>query len=269
MGIVKHWPLKLYLKRMELRAYRAAKHVIGLAPGIQKGITETGYPKSQTSMIPNSCDLDLFFPAESKEEVDNDPRFGKPGDFRLVFTGAHGLANGLDAVLDAIAIIKKRNIQGIRFCFIGGGGKKPHLVERSQAEGLDDYISWVDPVPKRELARLLPQMDIGMMILKNIPAFYRGTSPNKFFDYLSCGLPILNNYPGWIADYIEKENCGVVVEPNNAKVFANAVIDLMQRRDELPEMGKQGRNLAEAVFSRDILGSLFVTAFENVEKQGL
>lgn len=266
LGIVRNWPLKFYLKRMELRAYRSAAHVIALAPGIKQGICETGYPEDWVTMIPNSSDVDLFLPAEHKSEVDSDPRFGKPGDFRLTFTGAHGLANGLDDVLDAIACLKQRGVTGLRFCFIGAGGKKQHLVQRSKDEGLDDYISWVDPISKKELARLLPQMDVGMMILENIPAFYRGTSPNKFFDYLACGLPILNNYPGWVGEYIQKHNCGVVVEPKNPQAFANAVEDLMKQRNELPAMGANARKIAETIFNRDILGKHFVEVFESVKK---
>jgi glycosyltransferase involved in cell wall biosynthesis len=129
---------------------------------------------------------------------------------------------------------------------------------------LDDYVAWVDPIPKKELARLLPQMDVGMMILKNVPAFYRGTSPNKFFDYLACGLPILNNYPGWVGEYIQQHNCGVVVEPDNPEAFADKVVELMNRREELSIMGKNARKLAETVFSRDILGKQFVEAIEKV-----
>ena len=269
MGIVRHWPLKWYLRNMELRAYRAANCCVALAPGIKEGIAETGFPEDKISVIPNSCDVDLFLPAgatsattESNAEVDNDPRFGKPGDFRLVFTGAHGLANGLDAVLDAIGEIKKRNVQGVRFCFIGSGGLKPHLVKRAKSEGLDDYISWVEPVAKRELAKILPQMDVGMQILKNVPAFYRGTSPNKFFDYLSCGIPVLNNYPGWLADYVQENNCGMVVPPDNPVAFADTVMKMMGMRDELKEMGRNARQLAEQTFSRNILGEKFVRALE-------
>ncbi|MBT3279188.1 MAG: glycosyltransferase family 4 protein [Phycisphaerales bacterium] len=262
MGLVKPWPLKVYLKRMEQRAYRAAKRIIGLAPGICKGILASGVNPDHVAMVPNSSDIDLFQPATDHSEVDNDPRFGSPGDFRMVFTGAHGLANGLDAVLDAVAEIKQRGITGVKFCFIGGGGKKPHLLQRVEAEGLEEYTCWVDPIKKRELARLLPQFDVGMMILKNVPAFYRGTSPNKFFDYLACGLPILNNYPGWVGEYISDNQCGVVVEPDNATAFADTVEELMAKRSELPAMGTNARALAESTFSRDILGKRFVETLE-------
>ncbi len=264
MGIVKLRILQKYLKRMELRAYRAASHIIGLAPGIKQGICETGYPENQVSMIPNSSDVELFRPATDNKEVDNDPRFGKPGEFRLAFTGAHGLANGLDVVLDAIGVLKARGVSGVRFCFIGSGGKKPHLVRRAKDEGLGDFTAWVDPIPKKELARILPQMNMGMMILDNIPAFYRGTSPNKFFDYLACGLPILNNYPGWVGEYIQQHSCGVVVEPRNPEAFADAIMDMMNRCEELSAMGQNARKLAETVFNRDILGGQFVEVFEKV-----
>ena len=263
MGIVRFWPLQWYLKRMELRAYRAADRCIALAPGIKEGIAETGFPQDKISVIPNSCDIDLFMPAESNAEVDRDPRFGHPGDFRLVFTGAHGLANGLDAVLDAVGEIKKRGITGVRFCFAGTGGKKPYLMERAKHEGLNDYISWIEPVTKRELAKILPQMDVGMQILKNVPAFYRGTSPNKFFDYLASGIPVLNNYPGWLAEYIIENNCGVVVPPDGPVAFADTVIQMTAMRDELKAMGCHARKLAEKTFSRDMLGEAFVKTLEN------
>lgn len=268
MGIVKAAPLKWYLRRMEQSTYNAASRVVALAPGIKDGIVEAGYPADRVPVIPNCSDLDLFQPAESNAEVDADPRFGRPGDFRLVFTGAHGLANGLDAVLDAANVLKARGTTGVRFCFIGSGGLKPHLLERAKAEGLEDLTAWVDPVPKRELARILPQMDVGMMILKNVPAFYRGTSPNKFFDYLACGLPVLNNYPGWVGDYIRQARCGVVVEPDSPEAFADAVEDLRARKEELPAMGQNARKLAEEKFDRDKLANQLVSVLEEAASEG-
>ena len=69
-------------------------------------------------------------------------------------------------------------------------------------------------MPKIELFKYLKEnVDIGLMILENIPAFYYGTSPNKFFDYISLGLPVLNNYPGWLAEMIIESNCGIAVAP--------------------------------------------------------
>ena len=259
IGVLKNPLLIWYAQRMERRIYRAARHIIALSPGMRDGIASTGYPINQITMIPNGCDIELFQPSEARVD---DPQFGDPNDFHLVFTGAHGLANGLDAVLDAAAVLKKRGVSGIRFVFIGHGKLKQHLVQRSQDEGTADIISWIDPIAKVELARLLPRMDVGMMVLKNLPAFYYGTSPNKFFDYIASGLPVLNNYPGWVADMLGKNDCGLAVPPDNAEAFADAVVTLRDDPDRRRRMGMAGRALAEREFGRDKLGSAFVKVLE-------
>jgi len=263
LGVVRNPLVKGYLGWMERRIYFAAQRIIALAPGIEEGICRTGYPADRVVMIPNCSDLDLFHPMD---EPLCDPRFGGATDLKLVFTGAHGLANGLDAVLDAAAVLKNRGEKGIRFVFIGEGGQRDRLMRRSQREGLDGLVSWLPPMPKEELATVLPRMNAGMMILKNIPAFYYGTSPNKFFDYIACGLPVLNNYPGWLADVITANRCGLVVKPDDPEAFADAVVWMRDHRPELKEMGRRARELAEQEFGRDRLADQFVRALEETRR---
>ena len=263
IGVVRNRLLKTYLQRMERRIYRAADHIVALAPGIRDGICRTGYPAERVSMVPNGSDVDLFAPSDG--ELD-DERFGPPDAFRLVFTGAHGLANGLDAVLDAAGELKRRGVHDVHFVFIGRGNQKERLMERSRREGLDALVSWVPLIPKEELARVLPRMDVGMMILKNLPAFYYGTSPNKFFDYIACGLPVLNNYPGWLADMIGEHGCGRALPPDDPSAFADAILWLRDHPEERREMGLRARRLAEERFARDKLGDEFVRVLEQTHQ---
>ena len=108
--------------------------------------------------------------------------------------------------------------------------------------------------------------DIGMQILDNIPAFYYGTSPNKFFDYIAAGLPVLNNYPGWIADLITKNQCGYVIDPNNPEIFADMLIDAVESPDKLMKMSLNARKLAKNKFDTKLLGKKFVRCFEQIKK---
>jgi glycosyltransferase involved in cell wall biosynthesis len=103
-----------------------------------------------------------------------------------------------------------------------------------------------------------------MMILANVPAFYYGTSPNKFFDYIAAGLPVLNNYPGWLADLISEHACGLAVPPDNPELFADALVKLADSPDLRDRMGKKSRALAEAEFDRKKLAALFVGVFEEI-----
>jgi glycosyltransferase involved in cell wall biosynthesis len=259
LGILRDALLVWSARRLERRIYRAADRIIALAPGIKEGICRTGIPRERVAMIPNCADLDLFRPSEQRL---NDSRFGDPDDMRLVFTGAHGMANGLDSVLDVAEVLKQWGERGVRFVFVGSGGQKKLLMERCREEGLDELVSWVDPIPKHQLAQILPCMDVGMMILRNVPAFYYGTSPNKFFDYLACGLPVLNNYPGWLAGLIEQHQCGVVVPPDDPEAFAKAVLAFRDDPKGRREMGARGRALAEQEFSLDKLAPEFIRVLE-------
>ena len=102
------------------------------------------------------------------------------------------------------------------------------------------------------------------MVLKNVPAFYYGTSPNKFFDYIASGLPVVNNYPGWLSDMIIENNCGLVVPPDNAEAFADAIIELADSPEKRKVMGVNSRSLAEKQFSRDDLACRFVKFLERI-----
>src|SRR5690606_6162994 len=131
----------------------------------------------------------------------------------------HGIANGLNAVLDAAAELKRRGRDDIRLVLVGQGKLKPALQARAQREKLHNVV-FCDPVEKPRLAGLLAAADLGMQVLANVPAFYNGTSPNKFFDYVASGLPVLINYPGWLADIITEVDCGYVVPPDDPAAFA-------------------------------------------------
>src|SRR5690606_18982018 len=125
-------------------------------------------------------------------------------DFMAIFTGTHGKANGLGAVIDAAAILHSRGAKGIKIVLVGDGAEKASLMERVEKEGLGSIVIFHAPVPKARLAGLMASANVGLQILANVPAFYYGTSPNKFFDYLAAGLPVLTIYPGWVADLIEE-----------------------------------------------------------------
>ena len=263
LGKLRNPMLKMYARRLEHKIYRAADHIVALSGGMKEGVCQTGYPEDSVTVIPNGCDLDLFRPTDSPLD---DLRFGASDEFRLVFAGAHGFANGLDAVLDAAAVLKSRGVQGVRFVFVGQGAVRAQLMERSRIDGTEQLISWLPILPKHELAEVLPKMDVGMMILRNVPAFYYGTSPNKFFDYISSGLPILCNYPGWVADLIREEDIGVVVPPDDPNKFADAILAIREKKLQLAEMGRRSRTLAESRFSRDDLCNRFIETVESVQR---
>ncbi len=252
MGVIKN-PIVLWMMSvLEWTSYHSADRLVGLSPGIVDGIIKRGIAPEKVASIPNGCDLDIF----ASEHQAWRPEGVQPTDLMAIFTGTHGLANGLNAVLDAAAELKKRQRTDIKLVLVGDGMQKKALLERATELKLDNVI-FHDPVNKAKLAGLMASADIGLQILANVPAFYYGTSPNKFFDYISAGLPVLNNYPGWLAELITKEQCGFAVPPENAQAFADALEQAANQRERLIEMGRNGQQVAREQFNRSILSQKF------------
>ncbi|MCO7223787.1 glycosyltransferase family 4 protein [Pleionea sp. CnH1-48] len=254
MGVITNPVVLKLMSILEWSSYRSAHACVGLSPGIVKGIHSRGIKDEAIEMIPNGCDLGIF---SSGSERKWRPDSVSDSDFMAIFTGTHGIANGLDAVLKTAEVLKKRGREDIKLVLVGQGKLKPDLVHMAKDMSLDNVI-FLDPVNKIKLTGLMASADLGMQILANVPAFYYGTSPNKFFDYISAGLPVLNNYPGWLADMILDENCGLVVPPDDPAAFADALESAASSPEVLFEMGENARQLAHKKFNRKELAEKWV-----------
>jgi glycosyltransferase involved in cell wall biosynthesis len=252
-GVIRNPVVLWAMGVLEWASYRSAHALVGLSPGIVEGIMHRGVPRERVALVPNGCDLDLF----AQDAPPWRPEGVAPTDLMAVFAGTHGMANGLDAVLDAAAELKRRGRRDIKLVLIGNGKLKPALQARAAREELDNVV-FHDPVNKTKLASLMAASDLGLQVLANVPAFYFGTSPNKFFDYIAGGLPVLNNYPGWLAGMINENSCGFTVIPDNASAFADALEDAAADRNALKKMGRRGRKLAQDHFDRDLLADRWV-----------
>lgn len=262
MGVITNPLVLAAMGLLESVAYRVADGCVALAPGIAEGIRRKA-PNRKIAVIPNGSDLLTQDDLTPLSPVLMDTLHTLREKQICVFTGAHGIANGLDAVLDAALELKRRSRSDIAMLFIGEGMMKPALLARAQRQGLDNCL-FLEPMPKRMLFNLLSRVHVGLMILANVPAFYNGTSPNKFFDYLSMGLPVLTNYPGWLAELIRTESCGVCVPPGDPKAFCDALEKLTDDSAKRAAMGQRARLLAEDKFARDLLASQFVAFLEEV-----
>lgn len=258
MGVIRNPVVLAAMSLLEWASYRSAQRLVGLSPGIVEGIVRRGVSRERVTLVPNGCDLAIF--------ADKVMPWRPPGvaadDLLAVFAGTHGVANGLDAVLDAAAELRRRGRHDIKFLLIGQGALKPALQARARQEGLDNVI-FHEPVAKARLAGLMAATDLGLQVLANVPAFYYGTSPNKFFDYLAAGIPVLNNYPGWLADQIRQFGCGMVVPPENPQAFADAMEQAAAGKAALRAMGMRARGLAHQEFDRGRLADRWVDWLEN------
>jgi glycosyltransferase involved in cell wall biosynthesis len=261
MGVITNPVLLSAMSLLEWCCYRTATRLVGLSPGIVDGIARRHVPRSRIALIPNGCDLDLFEPGAAPwrpEEV-------APAECMAVFAGAHGVANGLDAVLDAALALRARGRTDIKLVLIGEGKLKARLQQRAAAARLSNVV-FAAPVSKAKLAGLMNATDLGLQILADVPAFYYGTSPNKFFDYIAAGVPVLINYPGWLADLVVAHECGFAVPPGDAAAFASALETAASDAEARTRMGHRARALAAERFDRRRLAEQFASWLEGARE---
>ncbi|WP_027708811.1 glycosyltransferase family 4 protein [Zooshikella ganghwensis] len=248
MGVISNPIVLSLMSFLEWLSYKSAHKCIGLSPGIIEGIIKRGKLSSDVELVPNGCDLDIF----NNNIKPWRPKEVSVDDLVAIYTGTHGIANGLDALINVANELKKRKRDDIKIVLVGQGKLKRILQEKASDLNLNNILFY-DSLDKFTLSGLMAGADVGMQILANVPAFYYGTSPNKFFDYIAAGLPVLTNYPGWIADMIIKNKCGFNVPPDDAVAFADVLESAAADKQNLKNMGNNARMLAEKSFDRNKL----------------
>lgn len=259
MGVITNPFIIFLMSFLEWISYHSADHLVALSPGIAKGIKKRGIKSENITLIPNGCDIEIFEDtSKSWRPAEIDDR-----DFLAIYTGTHGVANGLNSVLDAAVELKGRGRKDIKILLIGNGKLKPSLMDQVNKEDIDNII-FHDPVDKKSLSGLISSANLGLQTLSNVPAFYYGTSPNKFFDYIAGGLPVLNNYPGWIADIITETNSGYVVPPEDPKAFADILEEAASNHEDLLFKSKNAKKIAIEKFNRKNQSLNWVMVLEKI-----
>ncbi len=250
-------------KALERFLYRRSSAVIALSPGMAEGVLAEGVPPERVHMIPNSCDLDLFHPGAKDPGLVE--RYSLGDRFVVGYAGAIGPSNAVeDSVPGAARILKGRGRDDIVFLIAGDGRSLPGIREAKEREGLDNLIL-VGSMPKHDVPRLTRTADALMTLFAGVPILYTN-SPNKFFDGLATGRPMIVNSPGWTRELIEMNGAGVYVAPGDAEALADAIERLADDPDTVTRMGKNARALAEERFGRDDLAVQFMTVLRDATR---
>ena len=121
----------------------------------------------------------------------------------------------------------------------GSGGKRADLEALARGYGLTNVV-FSDLVPdKEEIARIVAGCDVCLTIYR--AAKEQTWSPNKMFDALAAGKPVLINVSGWLGETIEKNQCGLCLDPDRPEALADALVKLSREPDLCRRMGANAR----------------------------
>jgi glycosyltransferase involved in cell wall biosynthesis len=201
--------------------YRRARAVVVLAAPNRARVIERGASEARVHVIPNGVDLAEF----SAGAPELPTSIAVPGKFVFVYAGAHGPANGLDVAVRACAELARRGRDDIALALVGDGPVKSQLRELARDLGVTN-VHFHEPVPKAAVPAVLSQADAGLMALAGADLFTYGVSPNKLFDYLAAGLPVVTNVPGLVGDIVNDAEVGLVVAADDPSALADGMVSI-------------------------------------------
>lgn len=259
MGALKNSFFRKCAIMFEHLIYKKAKHIVALSPGMQNGVLKTGTPPGKVSMIPNMAKIDKFYPHEITSEIFQKYKL-KKNSFKVIHFGAMGLTNGLEYIIEAADLLKNKNIDDIDFIILGDGAIKHKLEQETRNRKLNN-VHFLGIFPMYETSEIVNACDVSLVSFANLPILATN-SPNKFFDSLSAGKPIIVNSNGWTKDIVETYECGYYVDVTKPEELTDLLIKIKSQKEELSKRGKNARRLAETKYDKSILCKEFADIIE-------
>ena len=222
--------------------YRHADQLVVNSPGFIDHITAKGGRNPQ--LVTNGVDPDMFDPSDTGAVFRQ--KYDLEDKFIVLYSGAHGISNDLEVMLSAAQLTADE--PEITYVLVGDGKEKSNLVNLSKHLALSNII-FVPPVAKAEMKSVLAAADACLAILKPID-LYKTTYPNKVFDYMAAGRPVLCAIDGVIRTVVEEARAGVFIHPGDPADLAEAVRRLHQVPHEAQVMGMNGREYVVRHFDR-------------------
>jgi glycosyltransferase involved in cell wall biosynthesis len=241
---------------LERFLYRSAHTVMVNSPGFIDHVRSRGARRIE--FVPNGSDMRMFQPDLNGYGFRQ--MHGLTDKFILLYAGAHGMSNDLGVVLDAASRLANRS--NLAFVLLGDGKEKPALISRAKEMKLTNLI-FLPPLPKTEMHQALAAADACIAILLPLE-LYKTVYPNKVFDYMAAGRPVVLAIDGVIRKVIEEANCGIFVPPGDPQAMADVICKLADSQDLVRKLGSNGRQYLEEHFDRSALALRLAEIMEGI-----
>jgi glycosyltransferase involved in cell wall biosynthesis len=236
--------------------YRQADQVMINSPGFQAHVLARG--ARSVALVPNGADIAMFDPQADGAAFRQEHELGDK--FVALYAGAHGMSNDLDVLLAAADRLRGR--PEIAIVMLGDGKEKERLIALAASLSLPN-LHFLRPIPKTAMDQALAAADACVAILKPIP-LYATVYPNKVFDYMAAGRPVVLAIDGVIREVVEAADAGIFVPPGDPTALAAALETLAADRSKSRALGLNGRRYLEAHFNRAALADQLGTLVENL-----
>lgn len=210
------------LEKLEMFLYRRAARIVSVTHSFRETLIRRGIDGRKIDVVTNGVDLSRYAPRSKDAQLEE--QCGLRGCFVAGYIGTHGLAHGLETILEAASRLQQRSDAAhIRIILLGDGACKQQLQAQARELGLQNLL-FVDTVPKSEVVRWWSLLDVSIIHLRRTELF--GTViPSKLFECMGMGVPVLHGVAGESADIVTREGVGRVFESENAAELESLLVE--------------------------------------------
>ena len=250
-----------WASKLEEACYRKSIQIVVVTYGIFNRLIERGIPRDKLIFIPNGANVDMFtFSIAERERIRKD--LGLEGKFIAIYAGIHGLAQGLETILETARLLQ--DTSKIHFLLIGDGPKKAEILSLASEYHLPN-LTLLPEKSRDQIPGYLSAADISLVPLRKVEIF-KGALPSKIFDAWACERPVLVSIDGEAREVVESVHGGIFIPPEDPTQMANALLSLLNSPDAMRNMGKNGLAYTKQNHSRKILASKLIAHLENYLK---
>ncbi|UKJ07225.1 glycosyltransferase family 4 protein [Solitalea lacus] len=247
--------------KLERACYKAADLIVALSPGMQENIQKR-FNIGKVISVTNSANIDLFAtPAFSPK---------MPGFFNThkvaIYTGNIGKTNNSELLYLAAKELMIRGQDHIKVVLVGDGQQKEMLKNRAKIEGIHNFIV-LDLMPKTELVALLQCSFVSLIPLASAPLLDT-SSPNKLYEALAAGVPVIQTTQGWIKRFLDDNKCGFTISASDHYGLATLLNELSLNHEIIKLYGENAKRIAIQQFDKNILAERMLDGILSVCEKG-
>jgi glycosyltransferase involved in cell wall biosynthesis len=244
------------LEGLERLAYRKADRIVSVTDSFVPHIAERCQSDEKINVIKNGVDLNLFKPVGNAEKIKR--KFGFEGRFIAAYVGTHGMAHGLDTLIEAADLL--RNETRIGFLTVGDGAEHARLAEKAKSLKLDN-LRIVGQLPKADMPGIWTATDVSLILLRQNDMFKK-VLPSKMFEAMAMARPIILGVEGESKALLEAAGAGIAITPGSADELAQAVMRLAGDRALCERLGSQGAEHVREHYNRAVMAMRYLKVLE-------
>jgi glycosyltransferase involved in cell wall biosynthesis len=246
MGVIQNPTLIKLSKWIEEFLYRKAHLITGQTQGIIDNI-QSRFPGKRVSLITNGVDVEAFRSVTQSDQKNTLRReFGTEGRFVIGYAGLHGLAQGLETVVQAALMLS--DYRGLFFAFFGDGPEKEKLMRLAHQSRLTNTRFYPAQRTSR-MPEVIASFDVAVIPLRKLDLF-KGALPSKMFEAMAAAVPLVVSVEGEARVLVDKAQAGICVEPESPSAMADAILRLYQDQDRRKTLGQNGQRYVAEHYDR-------------------